>query len=252
MLKEFKKILLPPYNPRDLYSIFITLFIVLAIPVTVLQVTLTRDTRSQAALLNEKSFISTSLVNITDPSDGEIISGVRNIQIEASDESYAISSVSLIVGENILVTVNNTNASSKCTTAVPFDSTKFKNGETILSAIANNTNGLVQASNPIKIVIGNNDLEPPTVSFETLRDGSYVSSLTIAVKLNVADNLGIEKVSLLIDGRQVKEFFQPPYLYSWVVGNGSTGNHKLAATATDFVGNTQTSEISVYKSTTQD
>ena len=49
MFEELKKTFAPPYNIRDLYSIFISLFIMLAIPLTVLQITSIRDNRSSAS-----------------------------------------------------------------------------------------------------------------------------------------------------------------------------------------------------------
>src|SRR3990172_12170850 len=109
MFEELKKTFVPPYNIRDLYSIFISLFIMLAIPLAVLQITSIRDNRSSASTETPGDF----KVTINSLSQNGVVSGSVNIEAEASDNNSSIVSVSLLVDSQTVATNNNQSSSNK-------------------------------------------------------------------------------------------------------------------------------------------
>ena len=62
---------------------------------------------------------------------------------------------------------------------------------------------------------------------------------SIVFLAEVEDNLGIDHVAFIIDGRLVARLIQPPFAISWAT---STGDHTLRILATDEAGNTGESQ----------
>ena len=85
------------------------------------------------------------------------------------------------------------------------------------------------------------DNQPPQVNILTpLKDEVIQKSAraSIVFLADIEENLGIENVAFLVDGRLVARLFQAPFAVSWTT---VTGDHTLRIEATDEAGNTSTS-----------
>jgi len=82
------------------------------------------------------------------------------------------------------------------------------------------------------------DNQPPQIRIlnpapeEALQKSARPSIVFLA---EVEDNLGIDNVTFMLDGRLVARLTQPPFAISWTT---MTGNHTLRIVATDEAGNT--------------
>jgi membrane peptidoglycan carboxypeptidase len=82
------------------------------------------------------------------------------------------------------------------------------------------------------------DNQPPQVKIlnplpdETVQKSARPSIVFLA---EIDDNLGIDNVAFMVDGRLVARLIQPPFAISWTT---TTGNHTLRIVATDEAGNT--------------
>lgn len=244
--QELKDTFKPPYQLKDLFSVFISLFVMIAIPLTVIQVANQRDTRTSASVDNTLSSSTTMRVKIDAPTNNQTVSGVVEVSISANDTAAGISSISLMSDGKELASINNPNSTPDFNTKFSWDTTKEKNGAHNLVANATNTNKKTLRSSILRTNIINEDTESPGVSFSNLDDGAYLSS-NYEINIVASDNLGIQTVKLEIDKSLVKIFSQLPYTYSWDLSSLSTGIHLLKATAIDFSGNASSSQIQVYK-----
>lgn len=84
------------------------------------------------------------------------------------------------------------------------------------------------------------DAQAPTVSLNAPLAGALVSGL-VAIDVSAADNIGVVRVDLSVNGTKVASDTAAPYGFSWdstTVGNGGV---TLTATAVDAAGNAATS-----------
>jgi hypothetical protein len=243
MFDELKKTFAPPYNIKDLYSIFISLFIMLAIPLTVLQITSIRDNRSSASTQNPSDF----KVVVNSLTQNGVVSGSTTIEVEASDTNNTVTTVSLIVDEETVATNNNQSRSNKMITTFTWDTTKIQNGNHEVQAVATNSLGKKQASITYKLAVANNDSQKPTVGFIGPSDGDYITGDTYKIRLSAEDDFNLANVTLSIDGKQVINFTSVPFEYDWSLTGVSAGSHTLSAVATDNAGNSSSVTISIYK-----
>lgn len=88
------------------------------------------------------------------------------------------------------------------------------------------------------------DTISPEVSFANLTDQSEVFN-TVSVTVNAADNDGVEKVEVYIDGMLTSTLTQSPYEYSWDSNKVTDGAHTIKAVVTDKAGNKTEKVISV-------
>lgn len=91
------------------------------------------------------------------------------------------------------------------------------------------------------------DTSSPEVSFANLTDQSEVYN-TVSVTINAADNDGVEKVEVYIDGALTSTLTQSPYEYSWDSNKVTDGAHTIKVVVTDKSGNKSEKEISVMVS----
>ena len=242
MANSFKTLLLPPYQPLELYSIFITLFIITILPLLVLELSI----GTQNQVKNSSAVAQTMSVQITLPDSKNVLTGTKTLLLEARDQN-PITSVNLLVGDTIYATIHNPNFSNHMMTKLEFDSTQFKNGEKTLTVSATNNLDESSSSPAVKVIIANSDNSAPVVSFEDITDGSLIKSSQMAININASDDAAIDQVKLSIDGQLIKTFTKAPFSYMWELSGVKSGTHKLSATAKDLTGNTKTTEISIFK-----
>jgi len=108
--------------------------------------------------------------------------------------------------------------------------------------------GRVNAARAVGLAVGNTspppDTTPPAVSFSSPAAGATVS-LTFSVQVTASDNVGVNLVSLSVDGTLVGGDNAAPYTFSWNTTAASNGTHTLMATASDAAGNTTNTSITV-------
>ncbi|GAB4476333.1 MAG: PBP1A family penicillin-binding protein [Anaerolineales bacterium] len=78
---------------------------------------------------------------------------------------------------------------------------------------------------------------PPTLSISFPTEGTSYSRRefsTLTFQIQATDNLGIERVDLLLDGEKIHTFTQPPYAFPWQT---ISGDHHLSVVGYDLAGN---------------
>jgi subtilisin family serine protease len=83
---------------------------------------------------------------------------------------------------------------------------------------------------------GGGDTTPPTTSITSPANGATVSG-TITVNANAADNVGVSRVELWVDGVLNGSDTTSPYQISWNTTTAANGGHGLQTRAYDAAGN---------------
>lgn len=100
--------------------------------------------------------------------------------------------------------------------------------------------GRVNAIKAYNILAGsqNVDTTKPSVSFASpSQNGVVVSGSSVPFVINAADNVGVAKVHLLIDGGSPGFTVSAPYSFSWNSTSATDGSHTVTAVAYDAAGN---------------
>jgi C1A family cysteine protease len=84
----------------------------------------------------------------------------------------------------------------------------------------------------------------PAVSFSTPGNGATVTG-AINVIVNATDNVGVNTVSLKIDGILLSSKTSSPYTFTWNSATVTNGSHTLTATAADATGNSSSASMQV-------
>jgi hypothetical protein len=87
------------------------------------------------------------------------------------------------------------------------------------------------------------DVTPPSVAIPYPTGSSIVSGIVV-FSANASDNVGVNRVDLLVDGQVVGTDTSAPYNYVWDV-RGLSGSHTLRATAYDDAGNQSQATLNV-------
>jgi hypothetical protein len=153
--------------------------------------------------------------------------------------------VSVNAADNIGVTrvdlrVNGVTAAS--TNVAPYqfawNSTTVPNGSVSLTAVAFDAAGNSKISTAIALNVSNGpapDTTPPTVSIASPTGGT--ASGTIPVSVNAADNIGVTRVDLRVNGVTVGNSTVAPWQFSWDSLTVADGAVLLTAVAYDAAGN---------------
>src|SRR5262245_2915032 len=89
------------------------------------------------------------------------------------------------------------------------------------------------------------DSTPPTVALTSPGSGATVSG-SVNVAATASDNIGVARVTFLIDGAQIgPDDTVAPYAVSWDSRTVADGNHTLSAKAFDAAGNAASSSVTV-------
>ncbi len=95
------------------------------------------------------------------------------------------------------------------------------------------------------------DTTPPEVKFISPSDGVELGG-TIDINIDAKDNYDLEKVTLYIDGKKVKEYTSGPYKYSWDSSKATEGTHTITAEAVDSSGNVGTKSVTMIMDRIED
>ena len=174
------------------------------------------------------------------PTNGATVSGNVAISVSASDNT-GVSSVKLSIDGVAAGTDNslpytftwNTNATL--------------NGSHTLTATAVDAAGNSSTASVSVIVNNVLDITPPTITITSPNDGSKVTT-NVSAKVNAADNVGVTKVELYVDGILQGASTTAPFTTKWNAAKAARGPHTVQCKAYDAAGNAGTSQsISVTK-----
>jgi len=91
---------------------------------------------------------------------------------------------------------------------------------------------------------GEVDTTPPEVKIVSPSDGIELGG-TIEINIEATDNVELEKVTLYIDGKKIKEYTSGPYKYSWDSSKVTEGAHTIIVEAEDRSGNVETKSVTL-------
>lgn len=179
-------------------------------------------------------------VSIASPANGAAVSGTVSITISASD-NVGVASVSVSVDGGTL----GTDVSAPYSFA--WNSLNVVNGSHTITATALDAAGNAAVAS-IQVTVNNVvDNTAPSVSITSPAAGATVSGV-VSVTVNAADNVGVTKVVLFVDGKQTSTSTTAPFTTRWDTKRAKAGNHTLVCKAYDAAGNIGTSAaVSVKK-----
>src|SRR4030042_6501661 len=243
LLRKYRRIINPPYNPKDLPVILATLIILISIPLTVI------------AVLNAREFRSRALAGITlsiSPATQSINQGTNfTVQVRENSNTEPVNAVQANLTYDAtkldFVSLDNPPAGTSCTTvaegsggagsiriaralaggATPVTGdqlvatvtfkAKYVPGATCVSLAAGSS--IVRSTDNIDI-LGNTTSgtftvvnPPPTVTITNPAAGSTVKG-TVNVTATASDDLGVSQEEFLVDGSSKSTDTAIPYEYS--------------------------------------
>jgi subtilisin family serine protease len=183
-------------------------------------------------------------VSITSPGGGATLAGVITIDASASD-NVGVTSVSLTIDG----VSRGTDSSSPY--AFQWDTTTATNGSHTLIAVASDAAGN-PASHSITVWVSNSappaDTTQPTVTITSPVNGGAVIAGSVSVYVEVADNVGVIRNELYVDGVLVSSVTASPFTNKWNTRKVKAGSHTLQCKAYDAAGNVGLSPVvNVYR-----
>lgn len=181
-------------------------------------------------------------VSITSPENGSTVSRSITVSVSATDD-VGVERVKLYIDGALFAT----------STTEPYrfywDTKSVSDGYHEVSAMAFDTSGNVEYSNPITVHVSNaatQDTTLPTVSITSPADGTYIS-YRVTIKVVASDNIGVSRMELYIDGVLKVVKSKSSITWRWNARKASKGEHIILANAYDEAGNVDTDSITVYK-----
>ena len=86
------------------------------------------------------------------------------------------------------------------------------------------------------------DTTPPEIKIISPSDGIALGG-TIEINIDATDDVELEKVTLYIDGKKIREYTSGPYKYSWDSSKVKEGTHTITVEAVDKSGNVTTKSV---------
>lgn len=201
----------------------------------------------QTALVAKPSDFTAPSVSFATPSSGSTVKGLVSVSVSASD-NVGVSKVELrangkVVGTDITAPYgfswDSTTASdgNATLTAYAYDAAGNYSSATATVTIANSSSNLQTD--------GGTDTTPPLASISNPSPGSKVNG-NVPVSASATDNVGVSKITLFIDGRQVATG-KDSLTYKWNTRSASAGTHTLRVDAIDLTGNLASTSVQVFK-----
>jgi hypothetical protein len=179
-------------------------------------------------------------VSITSPGAGSTVSGTISVQVAAGD-NVGVSSVSLSV-DGVLSGGDNTAPYS-----FTWNTTAAANGAHTLTATAGDGAGNTTSTSIVVTVSNLSDTTVPTISITSPANGGTVAG-NVSVLVSAADNVGVVKVELYVDGQLKATSMSVPFTTKWNTKREARGAHTLQCKAYDAAGNVGTSTArTVYR-----
>jgi hypothetical protein len=168
------------------------------------------------------------LVEIQSPTDGALLSGTTQVEVDASDESGILRVEFAVDG-----TLRHSDYASPFTWT--WDTTAFSDGLHGLNATAYATSGAVNFHD-IQVVLDNTK---PSIVIVVPSNNSLVQG-SVPVNATASDTSGIAEVAFYVDGNLLVIDSSSPYGCVWNTLSGLDGPRNLTCRAKDQAGNMQT------------
>jgi subtilisin family serine protease len=170
-------------------------------------------------------------VSIGTPAAGATVSGATTVSAAATD-NVGVTKVEFYV-DGVLYVTDTTAPYS-----FAWNTTTLPNGSHTLFAIASDAANNSASTAPMAVTVSNTppDTTPPTISFGAPAAGATVSG-TATVSATAADNVGVTKVELYVDGVLFGTDTAAPYSFAWNTTQSVNGSHTLQVRASDAAGN---------------
>ena len=178
---------------------------------------------------------SSPTVTITNPAPGQEVTGTIPVRATATD-NFGVDRVEFRV-DGVLAATD---------AEAPYEFSWNASAETLgshdLRATAYDAAGNSD-SDEIAVTVTDTDSIPPEVAITAPAAGATVSGL-VDVTVSAVDNVGVAKVTLLVDEQPVGEKTAAPYAFEWD-SSGRSGVVRLLARAEDGAGNVSYASITV-------
>src|SRR3989344_1133457 len=266
LLQAYRKAIKPPYTHKDLPTIIPTLFILIAIPITVIAVISSREPRGRAVIGGPTLYLSPASLTVNQGTtfsvqvrENSVTEPVNAVQANLTYDSTKLNFVSLDdppVGTLFKTVAEGSGGAGSIRIARSLEggvpaavgdqlvatvifraryslgstSVGFDAGSAIVRS-TDNTNILVTTSGGSYTVID----PPPTVIITNPTNGATVTG-TINIKVNITDDLGVTKVEFYKDSdpTPIATDTTDSFETTWDTNSVADGNHSLYAKAYDI------------------
>jgi hypothetical protein len=176
-------------------------------------------------------------VSITNPADGDTVSGPDVTIVASATDDHGVSKVTFKDGASVI----GTDTDGTDGWSASWDTVSTSDGLHTITATATDTIGQTGADSNT-VTVDNVD-SPPTVSITSPADGSVVSG-TVTIAADASDDKGVSQVEFFVDGSSLGvdadgiDGWTAPA--PWDTTGSAEGSHTVTATATDTIGWTGT------------
>jgi subtilisin family serine protease len=181
-------------------------------------------------------------VQLSSPAAGSIVAGAANVAVSATD-NVGVTKVEWYLNGAIAGTSATSSATFSWNTAT------CPNGSCTLQAKAYDAAGNIGASTMLNVTVQNAgvDTTAPAVQITSPTSGATLLKTT-KVYVTSADNVGVTRVDLLVDGKLYSTSSSSTPVFSWNTLKVARGSHTLQAVAYDAAGNsTRSSSVTANK-----
>jgi hypothetical protein len=184
-------------------------------------------------------------VNIFSPVAGDTVSGMVQVEANASD-NVAVDQVSLYAGGHLV------GVDSSAPYQFSWDSTGINDGSVTLTAYADDSSGNQgQSANVVVSVVNQEPVAPPVedqiapvVVINNPANGSTVSR-TVSITVSATDDTSVARIELYIDGRLRSTVTGQSLSFGWNTRKVSDGIHTIEAIAYDQADNSSSQSLQV-------
>jgi Concanavalin A-like lectin/glucanases superfamily/Bacterial Ig domain len=184
--------------------------------------------------------VTPPVVGITDPTNGDNVSGFVHVSADASDDASGVVGVQFKLDGNNLATEDTSAPYS-----ITWDTSTVAIGSHTLTAVARDAAGNVATSGSVAVTVSSApppDTIAPNVILTAPVANAIVSGLT-DVSAAATDNVGVVGVQFKLDGNPLGAEItgSGPFALAWDTTTATAGGHSLTAVARDAAGNSTTS-----------
>ncbi len=178
-------------------------------------------------------------VAISSPTTSATVTGTLTVSVSAAD-NVAVAKTELYI-DGVLK-----GSDSNAPYEFSIDTTSLSSGTHTLQAKAFDTSNNDATSTPVTITVTPivSDTTPPTVAITSPKNTAKASATT-AITVSAADNLGIDRVEIYIDGTLMATLTSEPYTYLWNTLEIKNSAHVITAKAYDIYGNVAQNGVKV-------
>lgn len=182
--------------------------------------------------------IEAPTVSIASPTGGKV-TGVVTVDVNYSD-NVGVTRADFYVNGQLVA------SDSLSPFAFAWDTAGKADGSYTLSVQAFDAAGNRGTSPSVVVSIGNDSIAPTITGFN-LTDGMTVSPSRQTITVNATDNLGVAKISLVIDGKEMAVVYGRYLGWNWNTRKVAMGAHTVTVRVTDTSGNVTSKTVTVYK-----